>query len=124
MPPKKPADKNAKKPAAGGKADKKGKGDDAKGGITQVKVRHILCEKEAKLMEAVNLIKSGKSFNSVAQTHSEDKARVSSGLLGYISRGDMVQEFTDRAFNQPIGVISEPFRTQFGYHIILVEDKK
>ncbi|KAN0039468.1 hypothetical protein ACTA71_007247 [Dictyostelium dimigraforme] len=117
MPPKKPADKNAKKQAPGGKVDAKkgGKGGDAKGGITQVKVRHILCEKEAKLMEAVELIKNGASFNSVAQSHSSDKARVSSGLLGYISRGDMVPEFTDRAFNQPIGVVSEPFRTQFGY---------
>ncbi|KYQ88459.1 anaphase promoting complex subunit 7 [Tieghemostelium lacteum] len=89
----------------------------------QVKVRHILCEKQSKVLEALELIKNGKSFSDVAQNYSEDKAR-QGGSLGYITRESMVGAFSEKAFSQPVGVVSEPFKTQFGYHIILVEDRK
>ncbi|KAF2077173.1 hypothetical protein CYY_001494 [Polysphondylium violaceum] len=102
-----------------------GGGDDEKlKGCQQVKVRHILCEKQSKLLEAIKSIKEGgKSFSDAAQNYSEDKAR-QGGSLGWIGRGDMIGAFTERAFNQPVGVMSEPFKTQFGYHVILVEDRK
>ena len=62
--------------AAGGKGGK-GKG----GGCNSVNVRHILCEKQSKCLEALEKIKAGQKFNEVAATYSEDKAR-SGGSLG------------------------------------------
>lgn len=52
-----------------------GTGKKSSGGGTAVKVRHILCEKHSKVMEAMAKIKEGQKFNEVAATYSEDKAR-------------------------------------------------
>lgn len=65
---KKGADKKGEFSGSGG--DKK----ESKGG-TSVKVRHILCEKNGKVMEALEKIKAGAKFDEVARTYSEDKAR-------------------------------------------------
>merc|ERR1712119_97552 len=75
------------KAAKGGKSgggDDKGKGE-KKGGTSQVKVRHILCEKHGKCMEAMAKLKAGTKFNEVAAAMSEDKAR-SGGDLGWMTR--------------------------------------
>ena len=88
-----------------------------------VKCRHILCEKQGKIMEALEKLKAGQSFASVAQAYSEDKAR-DGGNLGWMARGSMVGPFQERAFSAPIGKYTEPFKTQFGWHILLVEDRK
>lgn len=94
-----------------------------------VKVRHILCEKHGKAMEAVALLKQGVAFNTVAEKFSEDKAR-QGGALGWMARGSMVGAFQEAAFQlQPSSVgqpiyTDPPVKTQFGYHIIMVEDRK
>ena len=79
-------DKGAKggdKGAKGG--DKGGKGGDKKaekgGGCSQINVRHILCEKQSKCLEALEKIKMGAKFNEIATQYSEDKAR-GGGSLG------------------------------------------
>lgn len=54
-----------------------------------VKVRHILCEKQGKITEALEKLNAGESFASVAEKYSEDKAR-SGGSLGWMVRGSMV----------------------------------
>lgn len=69
-------------------ASGEGKKKEAKGG-TAVKVRHILCEKQSKALEAIEKLKSGMKFNEVASQYSEDKAR-SGGDLGWMTRGSMV----------------------------------
>lgn len=126
MPPKKAAGKKQQQGAKGGA---KGKGAAAGGGeervktANHVKVRHILCEKQGKIMEALAKLKEGQSFASVAMQYSEDKAR-DGGNLGWMARGQMVGPFQERAFSAPIGKFSEPFKTTFGWHIILVEDRK
>lgn len=114
-----------KKGASGGaSADKK----EAKGG-TSVKVRHILCEKQGKCMEALEKIKNGSKFDEVARTYSEDKAR-SGGDLGWMVRGSMVGPFQDAAFALPTSTLASPVytdppvKTVHGYHIIMVEGKK
>jgi len=94
-----------------------------KGGGTKVKVRHILCEKHSKIMEAYEKLKAGEAFDKVASAYSEDKAR-QGGSLGWMVRGSMVGPFQERAFSQSIGKYSEPFKTQFGYHVLLVEDRQ
>uniref|UniRef100_A0A914CZX6 Peptidyl-prolyl cis-trans isomerase n=1 Tax=Acrobeloides nanus TaxID=290746 RepID=A0A914CZX6_9BILA len=123
--------KNAKKPAgkAGTSDNSEGGGKkEAKGG-TAVKVRHILCEKQSKALEAIEKLKSGMKFNEVAAQYSEDKAR-SGGDLGWMTRGSMVGDFQDAAFalktstlNDPI-YTDPPIKTKFGYHVIMVEGKK
>lgn len=103
-------------------------GKEKKGG-SAVKVRHILCEKQGKCLEALEKIKAGQKFPEVAAAYSEDKAR-SGGDLGWMTRGSMVGPFQDAAFALPISTVNNPIytdppiKTKFGYHIIMVEGKK
>merc|ERR1711872_189520 len=116
--------------ASGGSDDAK---DGAKGGKkssagTSVKVRHILCEKHSKVMEAMEKIKAGQKFSEVATAYSEDKAR-QGGDLGWMTRGSMVGPFQEAAFAlQPSTIdkpmFTQPVKTQHGYHIIMIEGKK
>ncbi|VBB28608.1 unnamed protein product [Acanthocheilonema viteae] len=120
----------SKKGAAESGASKKGNvgKKECKGG-TAIKVRHILCEKHGKAMEAIEKLKSGSKFNEVAADYSEDKAK-SGGDLGWMIRGSMVGAFQDAAFALPNSTVDKPVytdppvRTQFGYHIIMVEARK
>ncbi|KAA0192140.1 hypothetical protein HAZT_HAZT005154 [Hyalella azteca] len=132
MPPKK-GDKGGNKTEKGNKADKNksesGPSKEKKGGTSSVKVRHILCEKQSKILEAMEKLKAGMKFNEVAAQYSEDKAR-SGGDLGWMIRGSMVGPFQDAAFALPVSTIANPnytdppIKTKFGYHIIMVEGKK
>lgn len=94
-----------------------------------MKVRHILCEKQGKCLEALEKIKSGQRFPDVAMAYSEDKAR-QGGDLGWMTRGSMVGPFQDAAFALPISTVNNPIytdppiKTKFGYHIIMVKGKK
>jgi peptidyl-prolyl cis-trans isomerase D len=100
----------------------------------KVKARHILLKidqpkKEAeikkKAMEIYKKAKEGADFAKLASQHSQDpKTKEKGGDLGYFPRGVMVKEFEDVAFGLKPGEISEPIKTQFGFHIIKVEDKK
>lgn len=84
-------------------------GKEKKGG-NAVKVRHILCEKQGKIMEAMEKIKAGQKFPEVAAAYSEDKAR-SGGDLGWQIRGAMVGPFQDAAFALPISTVNNPVYT-------------
>lgn len=134
MPPKKQPDKGSKgtgKGSGGGKSggDSKESGAKEKKGGTAVKVRHILCEKQSKCLEALEKLKTGQKFPDVAAAYSEDKAR-QGGDLGWMTRGSMVGPFQDAAFALPISSVTNPvytdppIKTKFGYHIIMVEGKK
>ena len=114
---------SSEKGAAGGAPAKK----DIKGG-TSVKVRHVLCEKQSKILEALEKLNAGTKFNEVATQFSEDKAK-QGGDLGWMTRGSMVGAFQDAAFalspsttEKP--VYTQPVKTQHGYHIIMIEGKK
>ncbi|CAO3570645.1 Peptidyl-prolyl cis-trans isomerase pin4 [Mortierella alpina] len=130
MPPK-PANKKAApaKGKKGGNDDDDSKGGKALKTANSIKVRHILCEKQSKALEAIEKIKSGISFNKVAEAFSEDKAK-EGGSLGWMVRGSMVGAFQDAAFQlqpsttaKPI-YTDPPIKTQHGYHVIMVEDRK
>lgn len=102
----------------------------------QVKASHILVivkegaseeDKKAALEKLEGLRKraiSGEDFAALAKENSEDGSAAKGGDLGYFGRGQMVKPFEDAAFNLNIGDISPVVETQFGYHIIKLDDKK
>jgi peptidyl-prolyl cis-trans isomerase C len=90
----------------------------------EVRARHILVatEDEAKDIEAQ--LKKGADFATLAKEKSQDPGAAEGGDLGYFTRDQMVPEFADAAFKLDKGQISDPVKTQFGWHIIKVEDKR
>jgi peptidyl-prolyl cis-trans isomerase D len=95
----------------------------------EVKARHILIKgDDAKSLDRIKAIKAKvntKNFSTIANKETEDASGKSNGgELGWFPRGRMVPEFDKVAFDMKPGQISEPVKTQFGYHLILVEDKK
>ncbi|NWW34832.1 PIN4 isomerase, partial [Panurus biarmicus] len=123
----------APKGKGGGKAGKGERGWGAPGpagrGPGGGTVRHILCEKHGRAMEAMEKLKSGQRFSEVAAQYSEDKAR-QGGDLGWMTRGSMVGPFQEAAFALPVSSMDKPvytdppIKTKFGYHIIMVEGRK
>jgi len=90
----------------------------------EVHARHILVptEEEAKAIEAE--LKKGADFATLAKAKSKDPGAAEGGDLGYFTKDQMVPEFADAAFKLKKGEISDPVHTQFGWHIILVEDRR
>ncbi len=84
----------------------------------KIKCSHILVEKQSEAMQLLEEIKNGKKFGSVAREISKCPSSKKDGDLGYFTKGMMVKEFEDVAFRLQVGEISEPVKTQFGYHII------
>jgi peptidyl-prolyl cis-trans isomerase C len=102
----------------------------------EVHARHILIraaagddkaskEAEDKIKAVIVRLKSGEDFEKVAKEVTEDPSgKANGGDLGYFSKEQMVPEFSDTAFKLDKGQISEPVKTQFGWHVIKVEDKR
>ncbi len=90
----------------------------------EVHARHILVptEDEAKAIEAD--LKKGADFATLAKQKSKDPGAADGGDLGYFTKDQMVPEFAEVAFRLDKGQISDPVKTQFGWHIIKVEDKR
>ena len=84
----------------------------------KVKCSHILVEKQSQAIELLEEIKKGKKFGAVAKKASTCPSGKKDGDLGYFTKGQMVKEFENVAFKLQIGEISEPVKTEFGYHII------
>ncbi|WP_404328122.1 peptidylprolyl isomerase [Mesobacillus maritimus] len=93
--------------------------------LEQVEASHILVEDEATATEVTEKLASGGDFAELAAEYSTDTANAESGgELGYFAKGDMVEEFENTAFSMEVGTISDPVKTDYGYHIIKVTDKK
>jgi peptidyl-prolyl cis-trans isomerase C len=90
----------------------------------EVHARHILVptQDEAKQIEAE--LKKGADFATLAKEKSKDPGAADGGDLGYFTKDQMVPEFSEVAFKLEKGQISDPVHTQFGWHIIKVEDKR
>ncbi|TCU71563.1 peptidyl-prolyl cis-trans isomerase C [Tissierella praeacuta] len=79
---------------------------------------HILVDNEDKAKDIINEINNGLSFEEAAQSYSSCPSKERGGNLGEFTKGQMVPEFETAAFNMEVDTISEPVKTQFGYHII------
>lgn len=85
---------------------------------------HILVSTEAEALELKAQIEDGASFAELARQHSSCPSGRSGGSLGQFSQGDMVPEFDAVIFSDlPLGQVSDPVRTQFGYHLIEVQQR-
>lgn len=91
---------------------------------TEVKASHLLVDTEEEAIALKEEILSGKPFEDVAAEHSNCPSGARGGDLGFFGRGQMVGEFEAAAFDLKIGELSDPVRTNFGWHLILVTDQK
>lgn len=92
--------------------------------VTSVKASHILVDTKSEADLLKSKIDNGECFETLAKKYSKCPSSQDGGDLGYFERGQMVKEFEDAAFNLPVGKVSNPVKTQFGWHIIKVYDKK
>ncbi|KAB2330507.1 foldase [Cytobacillus depressus] len=98
---------------------------DSYGQEEQVQASHILVGDEATAKEVIKKLNAGEDFATLAKSYSSDESSSpSGGELGYFGRGEMVQEFEDAAFSLDVGKISDPIKSEYGYHVIKVTDKK
>ena len=94
------------------------------GGQEEVRARHILVEKEDEAKAIAEQLKGGADFATLAKEKSKDPGGADGGDLGYFTKDQMVPEFADVAFKMYPGQLSNPVKSQFGWHIIKVEDKR
>ncbi len=94
------------------------------GGQEEVRARHILVENEEEAKAIVDQLKAGGDFAALAKEKSKDPGASEGGDLGYFTKDQMVPEFADVAFKMYPGQISNPVKTQFGWHVIKLEDKR
>ena len=93
-------------------------------GQEEVHARHILVENEDEAKAILEQLKGGGDFAELAKEKSKDPGAADGGDLGYFTKDQMVPEFAEVAFKMYPGQLSNPVKTQFGWHIIKVEDKR
>ena len=89
----------------------------------EVRARHILVESEPDAQAALKRVRAGDDFAKVANEMSKDPGS-KGGELGWFTKERMVPEFADAAFKMQPGQISDPVKSQFGWHIIQVEERR
>ena len=93
-------------------------------GEAEVHARHILVETEAEAKAVVEELKKGADFADLAKMKSKDPGASDGGDLGFFTKEQMVPEFSAVAFTLEPGKISDPVKSQFGWHVIKVEEKR
>ncbi|MCM3651642.1 peptidylprolyl isomerase [Metabacillus litoralis] len=88
----------------------------------EVNASHILVDDEKTAKEVKAKLDKGEDFAELAKEYSKDGSAQSGGELGFFGEGAMVPEFEEVAFSMKVGEISEPVKSQFGYHIIKVNE--
>lgn len=92
----------------------------------EVRARHILVPTEDEANAIIKQLKDGADFNKLAEEKSKDPGSAKNGGdLGYFNKTSMVKPFAEAAFAMKVGEVSDkPVKTEFGYHVIKVEDKR
>ena len=92
--------------------------------IEEFNASHILVETEETALEVLELLKSGMSFEKIAQEKSTGPSGPNGGSLGWFGLGQMVPEFETAVMVLEVGKVSQPVKTQFGWHIIKLNDHR
>lgn len=94
--------------------------------VEEAKASHILVDDEKRAIELIQELEAGADFSKLAEEYSKDIVSAKKGGdIGYFSENEVVPEFAEAAFAQEVGKHSfKPVKSQFGYHIILVEDRR
>src|SRR5262245_15502079 len=91
----------------------------------EVRARHILVDSKERAREVYEKIAHGSDFAQLAREYSKDPgSKDQGGELGFFKRGQMVPPFEEAAFRLKKGEVSEPFESQFGWHIVRVDDRR
>jgi peptidyl-prolyl cis-trans isomerase C len=99
------------------KAENKGK--------QEVHARHILVKTEDEAKQVIKDLNSGAKFEDLAKERSSDPSAKNGGDIGWFAKGELIPEFSDAAFKLDKGAYTkEPVKSQFGWHVIYVEDKR
>ena len=93
-------------------------------GEQEVHARHILVETEDQAKAVEDELKKGADFAELAKKKSKDPGASDGGDLGFFTKDQMVPEFSAVAFALEPGKVSDPVKTQFGWHVIKVEEKR
>ncbi len=94
-------------------------------GQKEVKASHILVDTEEKAKEIKKKLNKGSKFEDLVKEFSKDEgSKANGGDLGYVMKGQLVPEFENKAFSMKKDEISDPVKTQFGWHIIKVQDSR
>lgn len=91
--------------------------------MARAKARHILVKDEKVCLDLKKQIEGGASFNDLAAKHSLCPSGKRGGDLGEFTQGQMVKEFDDVVFSKEVGKTHGPVKTQFGYHLILIDKR-
>ncbi len=85
----------------------------------KIKCSHILVKKQSEALAIMERLKQGEKFGRLAKELSIDSGSAKrDGNLGYFGRGKMVKQFEEAAFKLQVGQVSEPVKSEYGYHII------
>ena len=92
--------------------------------VSEVRASHILVKSEEEAKKVLEELKKGVSFDKIAMERSLCPSKKKGGDLGWFGRGRMVRQFELTAFSLKKGEISQPVKTEFGWHIIKVIDAR
>lgn len=92
--------------------------------MTQIRASHILVEDQEQAEDLKKQIDEGASFDTIARQHSLCPSKRNGGDLGWFGKGQMVKPFEEAAFRLTPGQVSNPVKTQFGFHLIKVTEQK
>ena len=84
----------------------------------KINAQHILVDHEHEINDILKKLKDGEDFDKLAADFSKCPSGKSGGHLGSFGKGMMVEEFEKAAFDLKVGELSDPVKTQFGYHLI------
>lgn len=91
--------------------------------MPRASARHILVSSEEECINLKTQIENGSDFAELAKQHSSCPSGARGGALGEFSQGQMVPEFDRVVFNDDVGKVHGPVRTQFGYHLIEITNR-
>ena len=86
--------------------------------VSKIRASHILVDKHSQALRVLEELKNGADFKDLAREYSQCPSKKRGGDLGFFGQGQMIKEFERAAFALKVGEVSQPVKTQFGYHII------